>query len=381
MHIEKVNVHQVLLPFKLEFSHSRKKGFFANNIIVEVLADHGEIKGYGEGAPRPYVTGESQESASRSVVDIINQDDFPWDLNEVSQIWDFVNSLPGGKGQNAAVCALEMALLDILGKSQDLPIMEYFSKDFLTTRICYDASIPLADNQQIIKVCKMISNLKISQLRIKMGKELERNREAIETVHSVFGNECDLRVDVNGAWDRDLAFRHIQLLEEYKVRIVEQPMEPGDPDIVDFASAMKARNMTLMADESACSLRDVERILEEKSYEMVNVRLSKCGGFRNSLRIIDCLRANGLTFQIGCQLGESGILSSAGRVLCLLCRDALYYDGSYDGLLLKGNITIEDVSFGPGGEATRLDGPGLGVNVNDQNMKRLSINSESVSKN
>ena len=227
----------------------------------------------------------------------------------------------------------------------------------------------------------MISNLKISQLRIKMGKELERNREAIETVHSVFGNECDLRVDVNGAWDRDLAFRHIQLLEEYKVRIVEQPMEPGDPDIVDFASAMKARNMTLMADESACSLRDVERILEEKSYEMVNVRLSKCGGFRNSLRLIDCLRANGLTFQIGCQLGESGILSSAGRVLCLLCRDALYYDGSYDGLLLKDNITIEDVSFGPGGEATRLDGPGLGVNVNDQNMKRLSINSESVSKN
>ena len=381
MHIEKVNVHQVLLPFKLEFSHSRKKGFFANNIIVEVLADHGEIKGYGEGAPRPYVTGESQESASGSVRNIINQDDFPWDLNEVSQIWDFVNSLPGGKGQNAAVCALEMALLDILGKSQKLSIMEYFSKDFLTTRVCYGASIPLADNQQIMKVCKMISNLKISQLRIKMGKELERNREAIEIVHSVFGDECDLRVDVNGAWDRDLAFRHIQLLEEYKVKVVEQPMAPGDPDIVDFASAMKARNMTLMADESACSLRDVERILEEKSYGMVNLRLSKCGGFRNSIRVIDCLRANGLSFQIGCQLGESGLLSSAGRVLCLLCRDALYYDGSYDGLLLKENITLEDVSFGPGGEATRLDGPGLGVNVNDQNLKRLSMNSESVSKN
>jgi len=76
-------------------------------------------------------------------------------------------------------------------------------------------------------------------------------------------------------------------------------------------------------------------------------------------------------FQIGCQLGESGILSSAGRVLGLLCCDAQYYDGSYDTLLLGDNVTFEDVCFGPGGEAGPLGGPGLGVEVDDKRIRRL----------
>ena len=111
---------------------------------------------------------------------------------------------------------------------------------------------------------------------------------------------------------------------------------------------------------------------------MVNVRLSKCGGFRNSLRIIDYLRQNKVSFQIGCHLGESGILSAAGRALCLLCKDALYYDGSYDEFLLKENITKENVTFGLGGKARPLVGPGLGVEINIQNLKQLSNSAKTI---
>ena len=83
----------------------------------------------------------------------------------------------------------------------------------------------------------------------------------------------------------------------------------------------------------------------------------------------------GILFQIGCQLGESGILSAAGRMLCLLCRDALYYDGSYDEFMLKENTTFENVSFGPGGKAGPLKGPGLGINVNPRQLKNMCYDS------
>jgi L-alanine-DL-glutamate epimerase-like enolase superfamily enzyme len=112
---------------------------------------------------------------------------------------------------------------------------------------------------------------------------------------------------------------------------------------------------------------------------MINVRLSKCGGFRNSLKIIDYLRTKGILFQIGCQLGESGILSAAGRALCLLCGDAVYYDGSYDEFMLKENTTLENVSFEPGGKAGPLNSPGLGVNVDAQRLKNISYHSEIIS--
>jgi muconate cycloisomerase len=116
----------------------------------------------------------------------------------------------------------------------------------------------------------------------------------------------------------------------------------------------------------------MERIAKESYYGMVNMRLSKCGGFRNSLKMIDYLRDHGIYFQVGCQLGESGILSAAGRILSLLCSDAVYYDGSYDEFLIEENVTLEHVTFGPGGEAGPLKGHGLGVEISPQSLERLS---------
>ena len=74
MNINKVNIYKISLSFTGDFSHSRKKGSSANNIIVEVIADKGKINGYGEGAPRLYVTGESQESVTKSINYFLQKD-------------------------------------------------------------------------------------------------------------------------------------------------------------------------------------------------------------------------------------------------------------------------------------------------------------------
>lgn len=379
MRINKVIIHQARLPFSFDFSHSLRKRSYVNNIIVEIIAEQGEITGYGEGAPRSYVTGESSESTAKSIRHFIQQDTFPKELNNISQIWNFIDDITSGREHNAAICALETALLDVLGKSQDRYIIDYFSKDFITGNIYYGAAIPLDNNQRIMELCRLIKEKKINKLRLKLGKDFEQNKEIIETVHSVFGGNHDLRVDINCAWDRKLAFKHIPLIKNYKIKVVEQPMTPNEPDIADFAGIMQNEGVILMADESACSLGDMEKIAKEGYYKMINVRLSKCGGFRNSLKIIDYLRMNRILFQIGCQLGESGILSAAGRVLCLLCRDAVYYDGSYDEYMLKENTTFENVSFGLGGKAGPLEGPGLGVKVSPQRLKNICNDSDIIS--
>ena len=378
MKIDKVKIHQILLPFSVEFSHSLRKRYSANNIIVEVIANQEGIKGFGEGAPRSYVTGESQESATKSISQFIQNNTFPWELNDISQIWDFIDSISNGKEHNSAICSIEMALLDALGKREGKAINQYFSTDFFTPKVCYGFVVPLTHKKRVMETCELIKKLRINDLRLKMGKDVQQNREAFETVKLVFGNDYDLRIDVNGAWDLELALNHLQLIRDYNVKVVEQPMMPDDPEIADFASAIKNNGIILMADESACSLKDIKKITEDGYYRMINVRLSKCGGFRNSLRIINHLRNNGVSFQIGCQLGESGLLSAGGRVLSLLCRDAMHYDGSYDEFLLKENITAENVTFGNGGEAGPLYGPGLGVNVSIQNLERLCDDSKSV---
>jgi L-alanine-DL-glutamate epimerase-like enolase superfamily enzyme len=380
MKIDRIIVHHVNLPFSIRFSHALRKRSSVKNIIVEVAAEKGAIKGYGEGAPRSFVTGESQQSSAQNIRRFVNLDHFPWDLNDVSQIWDFIDSLKNEKSQNSATCALETALLDALGKYHKKNIIDYFSKDFITDKIYYGAPLPIADKQKIIEICQLIKKMKIKRLKLKMGKDLLKNKEIFEAVHYVFGEDYDLKIDINGVWNHSLALKHEYLIKKYRVKVVEQPMAPNSLELANFAKLIQKAGAILMADESACSLSDVEKILRIGHYQMINVRLSKNGGFRNSLRIIDYLRRNGTFFQIGCHLGESGILSAAGRILCLLCNDAMYYDGSYDEFLLEENVTLEHVSFGLGGEADPLDGHGLGIEVDSQNLARLSEGSPTVLK-
>lgn len=372
MKIDNVTVCPVLLPFSSEFSHSLRKRNSVKNIIVQVVAQQGKIKGYGEGAPRSFVTGESQESAAQTISRFITLDNFPWELNHVSQIWNFVDGLSHGKSYNASICALETALLDALGKNQGRNIIDYFPKDFMTNKVYYGAALPLAGKKRIVEVCQLIKKMKVKKLKLKLGNDLSQNKEILEAVRMVFGADCDLKVDINCVWNYALALKHISLIKNYGIKVVEQPMKPNDPEVADFSDLMQKTGVILMADESACSLGDMKKIVQEGYYKMINVRLSKCGGLRNSLKIIDYLRRNGISFQIGCHLGESGILSAAGRILCLLCSDAVYCDGSYDEFLLEKNITLEDVSMGPGGEADPLTGPGLGIKVSRRNLMELS---------
>ena len=372
MRIDNISVYPILLPFSSEFSHSLRKRYSVKNIIVQVVAQQGNIKGYGEGAPRSFVTGESQESAARSIYRFVTHDNFPWELNHVSQIWNFVDGLIHGKAHNAAVYALETALLDALGKSQGRNIIDYFPKDFMTNKVYYGAALPLAGKQRIVEICQLIKKMKVTKLKLKLGKDLSQNKEILEAVRTMFGKDCDIKVDINCVWNYALALKHVPLIKDYGIKVIEQPMRPNHPETADFADLMHKTGVVLMADESACSLEDMKKIAEDGYYKMINVRLSKCGGFGNSLKIIEYLRCNGISFQIGCHLGESGILSAAGRILCLLCRDAVYCDGSYDEFLLEKNVTVENVSMGPGGEADPLKGPGLGIEVSEKNLAELS---------
>ncbi len=284
-----------------------------------------------------------------------------------------MDELPDEKSYNPAICALETALLDALGKDQERNMIDFFPHDFYIPKIYYGGAFPLGDNQKLRERCRLFKEMKINKIKMKMGEVFENNREALEIIAEVFGQDYDLKVDVNCAWGDGLGLKHIPLLGKYRVKVVEQPMMPDDPNLADFAEALKEYGIILMADESACSFGDVKKIIEEGHYKMINIRLSKLGGFRKSLKIIDYLRKENLSFQIGCHLGESGILSAAGRILSLLCRDARYYDGSYDRFLLKRNITQENVSFGLGGEAGPLAGPGLGVTINEKSLNHLTV--------
>ena len=105
---------------------------------------------------------------------------------------------------------------------------------------------------------------------------------------------------------------------------------------------------------------------------MFNVRLSKCGGILPSLRIIGLAQRSGLGLQLGCHPGETAILSAAGRHVASRVDGLSYVEGSYDRHILGTNLTREDITFGYGGWAEPLAGPGLGIEVDPSALEAMT---------
>ncbi|MBN1907092.1 MAG: hypothetical protein JW927_18580 [Deltaproteobacteria bacterium] len=372
MRIRKIIIAKVKLPFKCEFSHSLRKRLWVNNIAVILLGENDRVLGAGEGAPRSYVTGETPETAEKDILYLINRKVFPFDLECVEQIWALIDELPVGKEMNASICALEMALLDALARYENRQLIDYFSKACFSDTIFYGAAIPLGNEEVVEMACERIKALGISKIKLKLGHDYSHNHTLCEIVKRIFSEGYDLKVDANGAWGLETGEGHLELLNRYNVRLLEQPMSPDDHDIIKLSRKALERGIELMADESACTLDDLVAINGTGCYQVINIRMSKCGGFRRSMNMIDYCRKTGMKYQIGCQLGESGLLSAAGRTLSLLSNDALYYDGSYDNLLLAHNITGRDVSFDYSGKARALNSPGLGVDIDMERVKGLA---------
>lgn len=376
--VKEVSLYEISLPFAFGFSHARSKENLSRNIIAEVATSYNDITGYGEGAPRFYVPDETGADVIKNSAKLVKSGYFPWQIEDPSDIWKFVDHVPDTSIYNAAICALEMALLDVLGKSEGKYLMEYLPNKFAAENIRYGVTIPIAERELIKKISTLAREMGINELRIKMSRDVAKNFQAIDAVREIFQGECEVRIDPNGSWNERLAFEHLDLIRKGQIKIVEEPMSDNKQGLEAFSEKLASFGVILMACQSANTFRDVEKISAEGIYGMVNVKLSRSGGFRRAFKIIDFLRREGLSYQIGCNRGESGILSAAGRIIGLLSADAMYYDGSYDAFLLKENTTIEDVSFGQGGLAGPLTGYGLGVDVDTASLDRLCDQSTKI---
>jgi muconate cycloisomerase len=140
----------------------------------------------------------------------------------------------------------------------------------------------------------------------------------------------------------------------------------------------KQINVPIALDESLCGQVDAERAVRESLSDVFNIRLSKCGGFIPSLRLAQTAKRHGLAYQLGCQVGETAILSAAGRHFATSIANIRYLEGSYDRHLVWETLAREDITFRRGGWAPALVGCGLGVSIDPLRVDWVTIRKEKL---
>ena len=157
----------------------------------------------------------------------------------------------------------------------------------------------------------------------------------------------------------------------FGITSVEQPV--AHEQVAALAAIRKAIQTPMMLDESLCGMVDAERAVEGGWCDLFNLRLSKCGGFIPSLRLAQFAKRHGLGYQLGCQVGETAILSAAGRHFASAVKDIRFVEGSYDRHLVWESLSPSDLTFGRGGWAPMLVGAGLGTTIDPARVDWVTV--------
>ena len=372
-----VTLHRVRIPFRGAFAHAAATRAEAENVVVRCTADDG-TSGWGESVARDYVTGETTEGTVARCA-AVPRSAWAASLDGPDDVAALLRDA-GLDDANVARCAVEMALLDLLARRRGLPLHRLLAGAWPDlARLRRDAPPPYSGVLGLgtpVKTAVTAAKLRgygFASVKVKLAADQAEDERRLRIARFVLGAAADIRVDANMGWALDHAVRMADAMRRYGVAAVEQPFAKDERDATrEFG---RRARFPVIVDESLCSEADARAALGDHPVPgdvLFSVKLAKLGGFLPALRVLALAERHGVPVQISCQVGESAILSAAGRHLALLAPNLRWLEGSYDRHLLADNVIAGDISVRRGGLAPALTGPGLGIDVDPARVERLA---------
>lgn len=373
MRVCRAEVFLARLPLRLSVRHALASRRESLNLFVRLRDDQGH-EGWGEGVPRDYVTGEDAVSSFSHLEKVL----LPALLGTVIEEPDgllpaIAGLLAPSPGNQTCCCAAELALLDLAGRSFDRSAAWWFGGSRRES-LRYSVVLPLLDRTATTAFLRGVKDLGVRHLKIKAEGEIWR--EALAEARALLGDSVTMAVDANGSWSLPAAMAHLRAMERYEVAWVEQPLSRGREHEIPALAGSSA--IPLMADESLTTAEEARALVRQGGYRLFNLRLSKLGGLAASHRIARVAEEGGLRVQVGCQVGESSLLSAAGRLLAATLPGFEALEGSYGTRLLENDVTDEPYEFGQGGAAVVQRTPGLGIMVSAERLAPLVLRSAAI---
>ncbi|MEY3175111.1 MAG: L-Ala-D/L-Glu epimerase [Planctomycetota bacterium] len=394
MRIHRLTAFHVPIALRRPVRHASHERFANDTLIIRCVLDDGST-GWGEGLPRTYVTGESIDSAWRQLQQTsftpLRDARFDSPAAAAAAIDAFaLAAVPPDPGVaprecfgNAVRCAIELAILDAACRSAGMPLGSLIRllpqcAAFADSRdqVVYSGAITSeSPRKQWLSALKM-RLFRFRHVKVKVGTAGIADVDCLRRIRLVVGSSVDLRLDANEAWHCEELEHRLTPLLPFRPSCLEQPVPHAETP--GLATVRPRLTVPIMLDESLCCRADAERAIAGGWCDAFNIRLSKCGGLARSLELVQLARQSGMFCQLGCQVGETGILSAAGRHFACHVPDLRYVEGSFDRFLVRDSLVDPDITFRYAGRGPRLMEPGLGVTVNECRVRELSVRTMDV---
>jgi L-alanine-DL-glutamate epimerase-like enolase superfamily enzyme len=358
--IRDIEMFPYAMTMKQEIKIAIGTDIAADNILVRLRTEDGVV-GYGEASPYAPVTGETQASdvaIGKSLAPFIKGRDAFSLPRIVAEMESFT---PG----NASIkAALETALWDICGKVAGQPICNLLGcyRDSFET----DMTVGIDPPDVMAEKARGIVQQGFRAVKIKVGIDPVKDIERIQAVRAAIGPKIKLRIDANQGWSPAEGVQVLRGVAEQQLQFCEQPVPYWDWAGLRFIR--ESVNTPIMVDESVHVAHDAIAGIREKAMDMINIKLMKCGGILQAVRIAQVADAANIKCMLGC-MDESRVgLTAAAHVVAsqknieFADLDAFLY---LDTDPVIGGMELRD------GILHVPKGPGLGLDVDPGFIAKL----------
>jgi L-alanine-DL-glutamate epimerase-like enolase superfamily enzyme len=361
--IKRIEPIAVSLPMKKPVVMAGEEVTRADNVLVRIESDNGVV-GWGEAASAPTMTGETVESmmaAIRYLMPVVEgrpAEDFEGALAAMTHRMH---------GNNAAKAAIEIALHDLVGRANGQPVYALIGGK-------QRERMPILG---VIGTGELASDLREAEnkkaagfvaFKIKVGIDRPLvDAERTRRICQVLGADVLISADANQGFSMDEAVQYVRAVADAGLDFFEQPVMADD--LAGMAAvAAAAGDIAIGADEGIHSLDDIRRHHERDAALGVSLKTIKLGGVRAVAaagRLCDQL---GFNVNVSAKTGESSIACAAAMHIAAALPAIAW------GLTVTNEGLTEDVTARPirieRGHVTISDRPGLGIDVDEERVRR-----------
>ena len=322
------------------------------NAFVEITLENG-ITGLGSGNPSEYVVGESfaqclQALQEENIEFLIGRD--IREFNQVAfEVWEKFPKNPSARA------ALDIALYDAFTKNLGVPLVRFLGQKIESLPTSNTIGIKNVD--ETIREAQDFIQRGFKILKVKLGKDLEEDIERLVKLREILGNKIIIRIDANQGYSKEQTIDFYKRTKHLEIELIEQPLPARS--VSEMKSLPNEIKALIAADESLLTPSDALNLVTPPGASGIfNIKLMKCGGVSQALKIADIAHQKNVDLFWGCN-DESIVSITAALHAAFACANTKYID--LDGSLDLGNDVVNGGFILKDGIMYCSDRPGLGV--------------------
>ena len=377
MKIEKIRLHSLVVPLMHPYQLSQEYGLVTDTtiVVVEMHTDNGLV-GWGECDPWKVFTGDSAEEVicllwNKIGPALLGQD--PGNIHRIHQIMDQCVS-----GNLIAKSAIDMACHDLLGKSCGLPVHTLLGGKRRDELPCF-WSVGGGTPEETVKAVLDVKERGFKGCMLKIGGADWKNDIARTLAAREAAPDFPMVADANQGWDVETAIAYGNAVEKVGLLFIEQPVKKQDN--AGLAQVKNSIATPISADEGLVTLQDAQNLIRAKACDVFSVKVTKHGGLEPARRLCEYAASEGIQLFFN-SMHEEGITQAASLNLAATVEGLVPTIGHsfFSPMRLKGDITDFHTWTKKGMTAVQ-EKPGLGFIIDEENMRRFTVESFVVSGN